>query len=375
MNRRALKLGALALAAPLVTLVSVGHAYADYAPQPSDVVGLGGDTPQYAVDFVFNGDVAGDTGYNLSKVNRAVYFDAVPDGNGRAAYTNNVTTGANSVALNATDVLRAGSSPVQRNQSSGAGLTALLADTGATETINFVASASLPSAAQQTAAGTNGWGFLHVVEIGTDSVGILASSGTTPTNAPANLSISQLLSIYTGAATTWNQVGGTSTASIVPEIPPSSSAIYKTLIADLTTANGGTAPTLSSSVKTVEQNDPSVVSSNPNAIVPFSVGRLSLWNSGYFHNPATVFPGGGSISPGASLIAGYTSPITDYIIFRNSDLASTTPFQPGGTLNWAQTLFSNSGGSTPFFGRAAAQTLLTAAGITPNYQDLGNVHS
>jgi hypothetical protein len=76
-------------------------------------------------------------------------------------------------------------------------------------------------------------------------------------------------------------------------IPPSGSSIYKTFIADLTTANGGTAPTLGSDVKTVEQNDPTAItgaSSPANAIVPFSAARLALWNDGYFHNPATAFP-------------------------------------------------------------------------------------
>jgi hypothetical protein len=373
LKRKAIALGAVLLAAPLVPLLAVGHAYADYAPQPGDVIGLGGDTPQYSVDFAFNGDTAGDLGYDSSKVNRAIYFDATADGNGRQAYTNNVTTGANSVALNATDVLRAGTVAVQRNQSSGAGITALLADTGSPETIDFIASASLPTSAQQTTAGNNGWGYLHVVQIGTDSVQVAAA---TASNAPsAGLTIAQLLAIYTGVDTTWNQVGGTSTATIVPEIPPSGSSIYKTFIADLTTANGGTAPTLAASVKTVEQNDPTAVSGNANAIVPFSQGRLNLWNSGYFHNPATVFPGSSSpLTPGIVLLSGYTSPITDYIIFRQSDASVSTSFQPGGTLNWVQTLFSNPGGTSPFFARASAQTLLAAAGITAAYNDLGDVH-
>ncbi len=238
--KRALIIGVAALGTLLVPLVGIGHASADYAPQPSDVVGIGGDTPQFAVDFALNGDTAGDLGYDASKVNRAIFFDAVADGNDRAAYTSNVNTGTNSVVLNPTDVLRAGTVPVQRNQSSGAGITALLADTATPETINFVGSASLPTTAQQTQAGTNGWGFLHVVEIGTDSVKIAAA---TTTNAPAaGLTAAQLLTIYTTNNATWSGLGlGSSTATITPEIPPSTSTIYKTLIADLTTANGGVA--------------------------------------------------------------------------------------------------------------------------------------
>lgn len=381
-----IKLGLVGVAAVALPLVTAGQAFADYQPQPGDIVGIGGDTPQFAVDFAINGDTAGAVGFNsTATVNRVVPFDATADGNARAAYTSNVNTGANSVALNPTDVLRAGTVPVQRNQSSGAAITALLADTSSPETINYIASASLPTSAQQATASSNGWGYLHVVEIGTDAVQIAAD---TTTNAPS-LSANELLKIYTGVYTTWNQLPGNSTGStdtIIPEIPPSGSSIYKTFIADLTTANGGTAPTLASNVKTVEQNAPTAITgalTPADAIAPFSQARLNLWNSGYFHSPATVFPGNPTpLTPGVSLLSGtpgdgnavYNSPITDYVIFRQSDATSTTPIEPGGTKNWVQTLFSTSSGQ-PFFEKAQGQALLSAAGITPHYVDLGNVHS
>jgi hypothetical protein len=205
------------------------------------------------------------------------------------------------------------------------------------------------------------------------------------------LSIDELLKIYTGVYTTWNQLPGNSggsSATIIPAIPPSSSAIYKALLADLKTANGNVTPTLANSVVTVEQNDPGAItsSSSPaNTLVPFSSARLGLWNSGYFHNPATVFPGGSSISAGIKLLSGtapdaataWSSPVNDYVIYRNKDASSTTPFQPGGTLNWVKTLFANSNvdDPTPYFASAAGQALIAAAGVTPNYADLGNVHA
>lgn len=387
-KRAGVKLGLLVGAALALPLVTAGQAFADYEPQPGDIVGIGGDTPQYAVDFAINGDTSGAVGFNATAtVNRIVPFDATADGNGRSSYTSNVNTGANSVALNPTDVLRAGTVPVQRNQSSGAAITALLADTSSPETINFVASASLPTATQQEEAASNGWGYLHVVEIGTDSVEVAADSAAT--NAPSGLSAAELLGIYTGVYTKWNQLPGDSGGSsdaIIPEIPPSGSSIYKTFIADLKTANGGTTPTLAADVKTVEQNDPTAItgSSSPaDTIAPFSAARLNLWNSGYFHNPNTVFPGSASpLSPGVSLLTGtpgdgntvYDSPITDYVIFRQSDATSTKALEPGGTKNWVQTLFSSSSG-TPFFAKAQGQALLAASGITPHYIDLGDVHS
>jgi len=388
--RTGLRFGLVALTAIGLTFVGATAARADYAPQPSDIVGVGGDTPQYALSFVADGDYNGDAGFNAAGAfNRLVVIDATADANGRSAYTNSVTTGVPSVALNPTDVLRAGTYPVQRVSSSGAGITALLADTASPEVINFIFSASLPTPAQQTTAGNNGWGYLHVVEIGTDAVQIAVANTT---NAPAGgLSPAELLGIYTGHYTTWNALPGNSGGSsdtIIPLIPPSSSSIYKTLIADLTTANGNVAPVLSASVKTVEQNDPTAVTgaANPaDAIVPFSAGRLALWNDGYFHNPATPFPGSTSpLNPGVKLLSGtapdgaaaYSSAITDYVIFRQSDAGLSTPMEPGGSRNWVQTLFSNpSAPTSPFVAKSAGKALIASSGVTPNYQDLGDVSS
>ena len=118
-------------------------------------------------------------------------------------------------------MLRAGTYPVQRVTSSGAAISALLADQNSPEVINFVFSTSLPTPAQQTQAGNQGWGYLHVVQIGTDSVQIAVDG--TATDAPGGLSAAELLGIYTGVYTTWNQLPGNSggsTNTIVPLIPP-----------------------------------------------------------------------------------------------------------------------------------------------------------
>ena len=118
---------------------------------------------------------------------------------------------------------------------------------------------------------------------------------------------------------------------------------------------------------------------------PFSTGRLNLWNTGHFHNPAVAWPvGSGPVALGVGVPeqvrfrteAAYNSPITDYIIFRQSDLTGTTaPLEPGGTKNWVQSLFSDQGGTPPFFDRSTGQTLLADAGVTAAYNDLGDVSS
>jgi ABC-type phosphate transport system substrate-binding protein len=361
----------------------VGTAQADYAPSGTDVVGVGGETPQYNLDFAADGDIVGDLGYNAANnVNKLISIDATGDSNGRASYANG-STAASPKVLNPTVVLRAGSSPIPRPATTGAGYSALLADTGSPAQINFIRAANLPTAANQQAAANNGWGYLHVVQIGTDPLEIV---GSTSSNAPAGLSVQQLLGIYTGVYTKWNQLPGNAAGSgntIIPLLPPNGSSISKLLLADLKTANGGTTPVLSSSVLTVEQNDPGAITtaSSPNdAIVPFSLGRLNLWNSGYFRNPATPFPGGAVLTPGVKTLAGtttdtnaaYTNINGLYVVFRQSDASSSTPFQPGSTKNWIQALFSDPAGS-PFFKRASGQALVAAAGAIPGYNDLGNV--
>jgi ABC-type phosphate transport system substrate-binding protein len=371
------KLGIVAVGAITAALGATIPAHADYAPQPNDVVAVGGDTPQFDLAFGADGDTLGDQGYNSTgNINRLVTFNATADANARAAYADGSTLAAPK-PLNATIVLRAGTNPVQRPQSSGAALSALLADTTATHKINFVFSASEPTSAQQTQANNNGWGFLHVVRLGTDAVKVAAD---TTTNAPAGLTTAQLLGIYDGTFTKWNQVGGSSAATIVPLLPPSSSSITKTFLKDLQSANGGNPVTLDPAVKTVEQNDPTAITGqtdSADAIVPFSSARFALFATGYFHDPTVTFPGGPSITPGAKLLTGtgaYDSTVTHYVIFRQSDTTAKA-FQPGGTLNWVQTLFSNPGGTKPFFDRTTGQALIAAAGTTPAYQDLGNVSS
>ncbi len=372
-----------AVAALALSLGMVSTANADYAPSSTDVVGVGGDTPQYDVDFVADGDVAGDTGYNAANnVNKLVNFDATGDANGRTSYLNGSTLSA-PLPGNPTVVLRAGTNPVQRPQSTTAGIAAILADTGVNHQIDYVRVGRLPKAAEQAAAAANGWGYLHVVELGTDSLEIAAA---TTTNAPAGLSAAELVKIYNGTYVHWNDIPGNSGGSsdaIVPLIAPTTSVINTTLLADLKTANGGTAVTLAPTVKTVEQNDPSAVTGNANpadAIVAFSSARLDLFTSGYFHTPNTVFPGGGPISAGIKLLSGtapdggaaYNSALVHYVVFRQTD-AADAPWQPGGTKNWSQVLFSGTG--TPFVKGGAGQALLAAAGITPFYADLGNVSS
>jgi len=378
----ALGLATAALGAVALATSTAVPARADYAPGPNDVVGVGSDVAQYGFDFVADGDPNGDLGYNdTSNPNKLVYFNAVADANGRAAYANG-STEADPIPLNPTIVIRGGTYPIQRPNSSGAGITAVINDkSSADPTVNFAASASIPTSAQ----GSEVTGGLHYTQVATDTLGLATD---TTTNAPT-LTIAQLLQIYEGNDTTWTQVGGTSSDKIIPELPPSGSSVNKTFIADLTAANGGVAPTLGSDVITVEQNDPTAItsaSSPADAIVPFSEGRLNLWNGvsgdpsvsassnkGYFHDPTVAYPGSSTaLSPGIKIETGsgaYSDTLDIYAVFPQSAEASATPWQPGSTLNWVQALFSDPGGPEPYFESPAGQALLAQAGLVPDYMD------
>jgi ABC-type phosphate transport system substrate-binding protein len=399
-------------------------AFADYAPVAGDVVGVGSDTVQYASDFVADGDFLGDPGYNtLGNKFKVINLDATPDANARLAYgpdgvgsgtcapgdggtagTGNQTSKHTDqpCTLNPTVVLRAGLSPVQRPNGSGAGAKAI-----ATDTHHYISYARA-SSAQGSTLGT---GF-DSITIGNDPLAMLSA---TTTNA-VPLSAAQLKLIYACTDTTWTSVGGSSGATIIPIIPQVGSGTRTSFL----TAIGN--PTLGSCVQTGEENDPSAIaaqSSPANAIEPMSGGRLNMFLGdlgdgttngvgGYFKDPScslnaiaagspsTCAAANDTISPAVKLwttgspsdsgaLFDISRPL--YIYFRDADITSSTPFQPGGTLNWVRTLLYNpcpnpgvtgngcttvggltfGPGGAPFYASAAGQGLISAAGIAPTY--------
>ena len=179
--------------------------------------------------------------------------------------------------------------------------------------------------------------------------------------------------------------------TIYAEIPTSTSSIYSKFIAALTSALPSFSLQRHLHSTPWSRTTRGTITGAPNpadAIAPFSNARLNLWNDGYFYNPATVFPGSltpGStpLSPNVSLLTGTAADssaslnvaLTDYFIFRASDAAlsgTAHPYEPGGTLNWVQTLFYNSAwtpGSTtvpaPFIDTSTGQALIASSGVTP----------
>jgi hypothetical protein len=457
---------ALAVSAAVFGLVvGTESAHADSAPQGSDVVGVGSDTLQYILDFGVDGDPSGDAGYNAGKLSRVYNFDATADANARAAYGNGglAGSGLNGTAFDPTTVLRAGQSPRYRPNGSGDGFNEMVNDTGSTQYIQYFRSSSGISNANVTAAvAATNVGHLHVVRLAKDPLGMVNSSVST--NAVA-LTPEQLFHVYQCDAgyRYWDDagIGGTVHERIVPIVPQLGSGTRKSFLTDIgftvdstNTPNGksgaswltnATYSGLGNCVMTGEENDPLAVSNataaqltavnsvHPgtynlaaggdfgasaatdaevvkNAVEPMSGGRLALWTSGYFRNPASKTTLGASINPGVAVTAGTpaqdnasagattdwtaqgstvtTVPYLDnrglYVVFREASLADAPGFN-GGTKNWARTLFANPSttangaddaagfttAGTAFFGSGAGATLITAAGLTPNYKDCG----
>jgi ABC-type phosphate transport system substrate-binding protein len=385
----------LALSLGMVVMAQTA-ARADYAPSFSDVVGVGSDTVQYAMDFLADGFITGAPGYNgIGNLNRLVNLDATADANARVAYANNgIGTGTchpgegaaagtgndttdhanNTCFLNPTVVLRAGLNPVLRLNGSGAGYDGFLRDTH--HYLDYTRS----STCQGSGTGCRGKSTTGIdsVQLGNDPFAILTAS----TSNAVPLSASQLKLIYsanTGSCLHWNDpaIGGSSTDQIVAIVPQTASGTFSSFSSSIGLTTLGTCPLQ------FEENDPTAITAQGanaiDAIMPMSGGRLNLFQGklgngsangvgGYFLDPscglevttpaACVSPAN-VINPSVTLVTTGTPTGTPapgvlwnitrplYVYFRDADVGNTTPFgtdhpfQPGSTLNWVRTLFYN----------------------------------
>lgn len=312
--------------------------------------------------------------------------------------------------LNPTVVLRAGKAPTQRPNGSGAGFNLLKADTNA----SGVGLGYVDFSRASSPRGTNA--LFDSIQVGSDPLAILSSSTTHAVALTAN----QLLGIYqcSAGSTDWSSFGGTA-GTIRPLLPQIGSGTRDSFLKAI---NGGATFTPGNCVTNVEENDPEAIdaSGDPiNAIEPMSYGRLQLFLGnlstgvsngvgGYFHDPSCPFPpsetastvtgcttAASTLSPNVKFWDNVSNPSTTfdvsrplYIYFRHADIDSTKKFQPGGALNWVRTMLYNpcSGtqvpdptqcvtiggvqygpGGQPYFATGAAQSLISAAGITPAY--------
>ena len=156
-------------------------------------------------------------------------------------------------------------SAITRPNGSGTGKSTLYAPSNAD--VDFARSSSTLS---QTEVSNN----LLQAPFALDGLKMAVSKATT-SNAPASLTAAQIVAIYKGTADTWNDVGGSSTAAIVPLIPQGGSGTRSFFESKLKEANNGQTVVLASTVLETQEHDPTDVKNNANAIAPFSTARAA----------------------------------------------------------------------------------------------------
>jgi ABC-type phosphate transport system substrate-binding protein len=221
-------LGAAALSAVLATPASADPSF---TPGANDIVGVGSDTTQFVMNDVANA-------YNATTptpASRVASWDA---------------TGS------ATITPRAGAASITRPNGSSAGITALNNNTS----LDF----SRSSRTRQSSDGA-----VLFLPFAKDVIKYAANTPTT--NAPLNLTAAQLANIYKCSATTWTQVGGTSSATIKPVLPQTNSGTRTTFLSSI----GVTEVQVGTCVTVAQEHDPAAVAGDANKIAPFSQGRFN----------------------------------------------------------------------------------------------------
>ena len=234
----------LSLAAPAMADPTAG-----YTPAASDVIGVGSDTSEFALNYLADGN-AGIPGYNAgSPANKLVSWNATAPAGG----TTTINLPNNPTAT------RPNGSTAGKNTLYGAGEVA---------DIDFARSSSALSTADKQAG-------LQAFPFAKDSLA-LATAKTS--NAPTAISPAAMVQIYSGTVTNWSQLGG-APGVIEPKIPQSGSGTRSFFIAQLQAANNGNPVTLAGTVAEVQEHDPSLIQNNPNAVAPFSIGRNTVAGS------------------------------------------------------------------------------------------------
>ncbi|SDJ45528.1 hypothetical protein SAMN05444157_3447 [Frankineae bacterium MT45] len=381
-NSRTARIGAAVAVVATLVVASWPPADADVQPSTTDAVAVGSDTMQYLTDFLDDGDVSLHTGYNTITKNRVFSFDATADASGRGV-SNLPLSG--SMPRSNTIVLREGLKPLNRPNGDSYAIGALLNDTA--HKIDFVRTSRLPTAAEELAAYSAFSGF-HVYQVARDNMEIAVDHAAT--DAPSGLSADELGNIYNGTYKVWGDVPGYAgpapTHGILPIMPQIGSAVRDSFIESIKSESGidlNATGVLSLDVAYSQENDATAISGivshtdingNPvsaaDAIMPFSVGRVQLIDSGYFGTspaPHTIDVLTGT-SPDGLAPSSFTRSTFLDIVTRQTDSVSPTPFQLGSSLNLVNTLF---GTASSWYGRSANLAIYTSAGFTKAWVDKG----
>lgn len=350
-------LGATAVVTSGFALTAMAPASADPASTPSatDYVGVGSDTTQFVVSDLINGATVNGThvaGYNdgvAAGQPKMASFDActVPAGKLYPCTPGSTTDPSQFITL------RAGASPIPRPNGSGAGKTLLY---GAKDdpNVTFARSSGGLSAAEVSAG-------LVAYPFAVDTLVMVTSPDS---NAPATLTPQQILGIYNGSITNWKDVGGKD-GEINALKPQSGSGTLSFFVSQLQNIAGDSTfqpkghdhelfdsstgePCAQASATCadtlVQEHDPTMVTHDPNAIAPFSLGRANL------AGPSSV-----------KVVKGWNARRALYNVLRSKDAGNTTPDNPAWFSGTAamNAIFGKDG----FFCSPAARPIIEADGF------------
>lgn len=293
---------------------AVGSTYdPGFVPTSGDLVGVGSDTIEIALDFLSKGNGA-VLGFNNTPANT---FDVAS----WAADDPAVDNASDNISL------REGHAAVLRPNGSGAGKARLFGTSNNLD-VNFARSSSTLS----TTEISNG---LQQFPFAVDSLKLAVAK--TATNAPATISTEQMVQIYDGTLINWSQLGG-SPGVIKPLIPQTGSGTRSFFIAQLKAANGGTDVVLASTVTSTQEHSDTDIKDDPNAVAPFSTARAK------------------ALTGTIKLEGGFKAHRAVYDVVRGADLADSAAGHIGDKINQ---VFSDTG----FICSAAAKPLIEAAGF------------
>ena len=229
---RALRTVALAGAAAVaLSGIAIGAASADptVTPGSTDIVAVGSDTLTPLFDK-WSADYVPTTGGHLYS------WDAT----GSALITTKNATSSTNPCGN-------GTTTTTRPNGSGAGISALNANVAADGSGDFcvdIARSSRPITANDGA----------VSSIALSEDGIAPALNST-THGVGGLTLAQLQAIFNCTDTTWTSVGGTSTDTIVPVLPQSSSGTRQTFLTDIGVATPGSCVVNANGAQAIEENE------------------------------------------------------------------------------------------------------------------------
>src|SRR5215470_18231415 len=243
------KLLVIGATAATATALAMGPALADppkgVTPKETDVVGVGSDTLQFLLDqFSFDYNKTHSSGAKLYS------WDAL---NPVTGLTDNIKE-------------KAGCASTPRPNGSSAGVAALAANTKTGDGKHFCVDFARSSRARASTDPAKGPGGILFVALAKDAV---TWSTHATTNAPANLTTTQLNGIYSCTITNWNQVGGKS-GTINAQLPQTSSGTRAFFLKAIGLVNPG--PCVNSTAEENEGINPAL--KGPNTIFPYSVGKF-----------------------------------------------------------------------------------------------------